>query len=279
MKKITLLIILLITSITFSQNLITKGDFEDLTPGDITTTAGTDYWFTTNISGNPRAAVATDGSNKYGVLKNLTGLSRLIYRFDVVSGTTYELTFKVADEADNDKELTVTLRNGSNDQQQAFVPGTQSNVLDVIRDAGTAVNGAFAIAFDTMDATLTEHSVKFTADATQTVDIWFQKNKTTSTGGEVYLDDVVFEASTLGIDDLKAYSFNYSPNPVNDIINLSASKTIDNITLYNTLGQKAFETKVNALRSNLSISELPTGIYIMQVTIEDAIGSYKIIKR
>jgi len=280
MKKITFLAAFLIAAMSYGQNLISKGNFEDLTaPADITTTAGTDYWYTTNASGNPRAAVATDGSNNYGVLKNLTGLSRLYYRFDVVSGTTYKLTLKVADQADNDKELTVTIRKQDNTQLEAFVPGSQSNVLDVVRDALPAVNGAFAIALTTMDATLTEHSVNFIATTTETVNIWFQKNKTSGTGGEIYLDDVVFEIdATAGIEDLQKFNFSYAPNPSKDFVRLSAANNIENVEIFNLLGQKMMSKDLNSNSEMVDISNFVKGVYLMNVTIDGSKGSFKIIK-
>lgn len=279
-KKITLLVALFIATISYGQNLISKGDFEDLpAPAEITVTAGADYWYTTNQSGNPRAAVATDGSNNYGVLKNISGLSRLYYRFDVVSGKTYKLTLKVADQVDNDKELTVTVRSQDNTQLEAFVPNSQSNILDVVRDALPAVNGAFAISHTTMDATLTEHSVNFIATSTETVNVWFQKNKTSATGGEVYLDDVVFEEDlTASIDDLKKFNFSYAPNPTKDFVRLSAASSIKDVKVFNLIGQEVLQATYNSRNPSIDISDLTAGVYVMKVAIDDSIGTFRIIK-
>ena len=277
-KKFTLLLAVLMATISYGQNLITYGDFEDLTaPADITVTAGTDYWYTTNQAGSPRAAVATDGSNNYGVLKNISGLARLYYKFNVVSGTTYKLTLKVADQTDNDKELVVTVRSGST-QLLAFVPGSQSNGDDVVRD-GDGTNTAFAIAFATMDATLTEHSVNFTANDTQEVAIWFQKSKTTSTGGEVYLDDVVFEVdATASIEDLKKFNFSFAPNPAKDQLRLSAVNPINEVKVFNMLGQEVLRRSYNEREAFINVSNLIEGVYVMKVNIGDSVGTFRIIK-
>jgi len=83
----------------------------------------------------------------------------------------------------------------------------------------------------------------------------------------------------LSVEDLSIYNFNYFPNPTSDILNLSAAKNINKVEIINLLGQKSKSINVNALRKTINISDLPTGIYIMRVTIDEAIGSYKIIKR
>jgi len=81
------------------------------------------------------------------------------------------------------------------------------------------------------------------------------------------------------VNQLQKFDFRFSPNPAKENINLSAIKNISKVEIYNLLGQKSMRVSVNAVRKTLNISELPTGIYIMQVTIDDVMGSYKIIKR
>lgn len=84
---------------------------------------------------------------------------------------------------------------------------------------------------------------------------------------------------TAGVNDLQRYNFSYAPNPVKDIINLSAAKNINKVELFNLLGQKSKSFEVNTLNKNLDISGLANGIYIMNVTIDETVGSYKIIKQ
>jgi len=86
-------------------------------------------------------------------------------------------------------------------------------------------------------------------------------------------------AAPLAVDNLKKFDFTFAPNPTSDIVNLSAMKNISKVEIFNLLGQKSTSININATRKSVNLSELPTGIYIMQVTIEEAIGSYKIIKR
>ena len=88
---------------------------------------------------------------------------------------------------------------------------------------------------------------------------------------------VVYDES-LSFENLDYYDFTFSPNPASNSLNLKANEKISNVELYNSLGQKVLSRHINALDSNLDISRLNKGIYIMKATIGDKTGSYRIIK-
>jgi len=82
----------------------------------------------------------------------------------------------------------------------------------------------------------------------------------------------------LSLKELAQFNFNASPNPAKDYIKLSASKTIDKIEIYNILGQQVKNLSLNKTQSNVDVSSLSKGIYIVKAFIEDAVGTYKVIK-
>ena len=89
--------------------------------------------------------------------------------------------------------------------------------------------------------------------------------------------NVIYDPA-LSTNDLKQlYNFSFSPNPTQNQLNLKASKKISNVELFNTLGQKALSKKINSLNTNLDLTHLKKGIYIMKATIGDKTGSYRII--
>ena len=45
------------------------------------------------------------------------------------------------------------------------------------------------------------------------------------------------------------------------------------------LGQKVIDQNVNATTSQLNVSNLATGAYIMKVSVNGQIGTYKILKK
>jgi hypothetical protein len=62
-------------------------------------------------------------------------------------------------------------------------------------------------------------------------------------------------------------------------LNLSAEKNISKVELYNLLGQKVQSNTVNASQKQLSIGSLQKGIYMMEVSIDNAKKTFKIVKQ
>lgn len=73
--------------------------------------------------------------------------------------------------------------------------------------------------------------------------------------------------------------FNFYPNPVSDIFTLKAQNTIQNVTIYNVLGQEVLRTVPNVTESNIDLSPLQTGSYFVQVTINNIIKTVRVIKQ
>ncbi len=92
-------------------------------------------------------------------------------------------------------------------------------------------------------------------------------------------DYTIKVSEALGVNDVEALAgFSYSPNPSTEVLNLQASKNIESIALYNLLGQQVYSAKVDATSSAINISHLNTATYILKVTVDGKIGTYKVIK-
>ena len=89
---------------------------------------------------------------------------------------------------------------------------------------------------------------------------------------------VMYGTSVVGISDNALAGFSYYPNPTNDLLNLKANSNIEAVSLYNLLGQKVIDVKVGAVSSQISLGDLATGTYLMQVTVDGQIGTYRITK-
>ncbi|MCK7590831.1 T9SS type A sorting domain-containing protein [Subsaxibacter sp. CAU 1640] len=85
---------------------------------------------------------------------------------------------------------------------------------------------------------------------------------------------------TLSVDELEnPNSFTYFPNPVNDELNLKAQSNIQNVSIYNMLGQEVLRTAPNSLESNVDMSQLQEGAYFVKVTINNATETVRVIKQ
>jgi hypothetical protein len=89
---------------------------------------------------------------------------------------------------------------------------------------------------------------------------------------------LVYDPS-LGTDSFTGVQFSYYPNPANNELNLSADKNISKVELFNILGQRVQSNTVNANQKQLDMSNLQNGIYLMEVTIDNAKESFKIMKQ
>lgn len=86
--------------------------------------------------------------------------------------------------------------------------------------------------------------------------------------------------TTLGIDDVENNaSFTYFPNPVKNTLTLNAQNTIENVTMYNMLGQEVLRATPNAVNSELNMSSLQDGAYFVKVTIANVTKTIKVIKQ
>ncbi|GAA0872380.1 hypothetical protein GCM10009117_15270 [Gangjinia marincola] len=69
------------------------------------------------------------------------------------------------------------------------------------------------------------------------------------------------------------------PVPANDVLNIRAQNNVEQIEIFNLLGQRVFMQKAGSTTASFDISELSAGNYILRATIGGQIGNYQIIKR
>lgn len=85
--------------------------------------------------------------------------------------------------------------------------------------------------------------------------------------------------TTLGIDDVENNaSFTYFPNPVKNTLTLNSQNTIENVTMYNMLGQEVLRAAPNAVNSELDMSNLQDGTYFVKVTIANITKTVRVVK-
>jgi hypothetical protein len=82
----------------------------------------------------------------------------------------------------------------------------------------------------------------------------------------------------LGVSENALAGFSYYPNPVTDVLSLKAASNIEAVSIYNLLGQEVLRTEVGATTSDINLSGITTGAYVMKVTVNGQTGTYKILK-
>jgi len=83
----------------------------------------------------------------------------------------------------------------------------------------------------------------------------------------------------IGVADNTIEGFSYYPNPANDTINLNAQGNIGTVTIFNILGQTVVDQNIDATSTQINVSNLSMGTYVMKVSVDGQVGTYKVIKR
>ena len=73
--------------------------------------------------------------------------------------------------------------------------------------------------------------------------------------------------------------FVYFPNPVNSDLNLYAANGIDNITVFNSIGQLVMKKQPSTLAVKLPMNNLSAGVYVVQVEMDKRVENFKIFKK
>ena len=130
----------------------------------------------------------------------------------------------------------------------------------------------------TLDGTLVNTSpVPFQADATLGGIDFFSIDA----NNNYWLDNLVFDLGpfvTVGTDDFSANNFSVYPNPVQDVLNIRTSNTVDAIAVYDVLGKLVLATTPDAISPTMDMSSLNSGVYLVKVTIDGASKTVKVVK-
>lgn len=94
-------------------------------------------------------------------------------------------------------------------------------------------------------------------------------------------DYTVNVTNTLAVQDVnkKDTSFKVYPNPVTDILNIEAKGKIKLVNVYDISGRNVLNTEINSSKSDIDLSKLNGGTYILTAQTENGIQSVKVIKK
>lgn len=95
----------------------------------------------------------------------------------------------------------------------------------------------------------------------------------------VYFDNVFSEPAFIGLEESALSSSTLFPNPGNKEIHIESQTLIEELKVYNLMGQLIMSQPVMALRADISTSELSTGIYLIQVEKDDTIEVLRWVKQ
>lgn len=152
----------------------------------------------------------------------------------------------------------------------ATFPGASTGELKI---ANTLVNQWERIVFD-FTSIIDEPS---STDIDQLV--VFPDFEARATDNVILFDNIVFGDSSLAVIDNTAVTrVTASPNPVLDTTRIQSTATVESLELYNVLGQKVKTLLPQSKDFALELSELKSGVYILNLTNAASSSQLRIVK-
>lgn len=212
--------------------------------------------------------VAADGVYYFGFNVYSNGNQFNLYLDDI------HIDFAVECEPATDLEVvdvTGTTVTVSWTESSMAVGGYTVNVFDVGANPTTAT----PVASETVPAGVTTATLTG-LEATTTYDIYIVSY---CEGGNSGLSSRLrFATIELGVEANAYTQITYYPNPVQDQLTVSASDMIENITVYNLLGQVVMQVEAKDKVVSLDMSSLSAGTYLLKTNVADGVSTYRVIK-
>jgi hypothetical protein len=95
---------------------------------------------------------------------------------------------------------------------------------------------------------------------------------------DFFVDNFQITTTSLGIEEASISQFTYFPNPVNDVLTIKAQKVVEDITVFNMLGQVVKRQTPNTRDCTVDLSAMQTGAYFVQVSIGNTVETVRILK-
>ncbi|WP_026706037.1 T9SS type A sorting domain-containing protein [Flavobacterium soli] len=93
------------------------------------------------------------------------------------------------------------------------------------------------------------------------------------------MDNISWQSEDLSNGGFEKSNFNFYPNPVKNVLNVSYDQNITKISVYNMLGQLIMEHEINSTTAQIDMQNLSSGSYLVKVNAENQTKSIKILKQ
>lgn len=90
--------------------------------------------------------------------------------------------------------------------------------------------------------------------------------------------DFTLNVTTLGINSLDKKVLSAYPNPVKDFLNVKYVSEINNVKIYNLLGQEVFSKNIAQSDFKIDVNGLSAGTYVVKLMANEGQHSFKLIK-
>lgn len=92
-------------------------------------------------------------------------------------------------------------------------------------------------------------------------------------------EDYTISVATLAVSDVAKNSLKVYPNPVVDMMNVESAAKVKSVSVYDATGKLVSSNVMNAVKSQVNLSKLTAGAYVVTIETENGTQSVKIIKK
>jgi hypothetical protein len=164
------------------------------------------------------------------------------------------------------------------DLKQTFVASNNESMFRVVVD-GNVIGTIIKPATSNADEYQT-HVIDLTPYVGSDIRISLQHIGKSDLGDNAFFDNLIFnQTSTLSVAENKYTNFKYSPNPVENILNMESNSTISNVEVYSLTGQLLLKNKYSDPKVTIDFKKFPAGLYLINVIIDDKKEVFKVIKK
>ena len=93
------------------------------------------------------------------------------------------------------------------------------------------------------------------------------------------LEDYTLNVTSLGVNDNMKYSVKIYPNPVVEMLNIESPNKVKSVSVFDSTGKAVSSYTLNASKSQINLSKLVPGVYVVNIEMENETKSVKVIKK
>lgn len=267
MKKITLMMLAFIAS--FSMNAQTQLFFDDFNDEDISDWTQIDedgdgqVFFAYAVPNTPTMTSASWTSATGPLFPDNYSVSQAI---DVTGASGLTLSYQAGGQDPDFSAEVYTVYVSTGNTVADFMDN--SITVSFNENLGQDPDAAGALVDRSLDVS--------ELDGAETLYIAFRHHDVTD---EFYInfDNVSLDAETLSVGSFENNNLTHFYKAGQ--LSIQSSFNLDNVSLFNSLGQEVLSQKLNTGEANVNVSSLSTGLYIAKVTSGDQVKTFKFVKQ
>ena len=91
--------------------------------------------------------------------------------------------------------------------------------------------------------------------------------------------EIEYEGSITGVQEFENQSFSIFPNPANEVLNVESEQPIEELSLFNAMGQRIQTLHPSTTQLHLNLSDCPAGVYFLQIRTNETSCTCKFLKQ